>query len=231
MDKILPIGLVFSAGLVIGYVIEKKNRAKLLGKLGLKDQRGFDEEEAKKMIAAVTPYFAFKGIDRFYDIGGFLKYPEVFHVAIQAFVEHYKDMEIDSICGVDARGFVLGPPIALALNKPFFMIRKEGKLPNSIVGREYGKEYEGRDKLCISKGAISKGDKIVLLDDLVATGGTVIASLELIEKLGGVCVEMACVIELKKLGARARIASEGWNNLDIFSLVEEDMLHLDGLQM
>mmetsp|Transcript_9723 Transcript_9723/g.21166 ORF Transcript_9723/g.21166 Transcript_9723/m.21166 type:complete len:141 (-) Transcript_9723:13-435(-) len=140
-------------------------------------------------------------------------------------------MEIDSICGVDARGFVLGPPIALALNKPFFMIRKEGKLPNSIVGREYGKEYEGRDKLCISKGAISKGDKIVLLDDLVATGGTVIASLELIEKLGGVCVEMACVIELKKLGARARIASEGWNNLDIFSLVEEDMLHLDGLQM
>ena len=181
-------------------------------------------------IASVTPYFPFKGIERFYDIGGFLKDPEAFQLAIDVFVERYRGLNIDSICGFDARGLVLGPPIALALGKPFFMLRKKGKMPNSISGTEYSKEYAGNDILTIPRGSVNEGDRVLLVDDLVATGGTLCAGIELVKKLGGVCVECASVVEIKFLNARKKLDDSGHAEVPIWALMDETILTLDGLK-
>lgn len=183
-----------------------------------------------RRIASVTPYFPFKGIERFYDIGGFLKDPEAFQLAIDVFAERYRNIEIDSICGLDARGFVLGPPIALALKKPFFMLRKKGKMPNSVAGKEYTKEYAGNDVLTIPRGSVKKGDRVLLIDDLVATGGTLCAGIELVKKLGGIPVECATVVEIKFLNARKKFNDEGHEDVPIWALMDESILTLDGLK-
>jgi len=126
-------------------------------------------------IASVIPYYAFHGIDRFYDISGMTHDPEAFQLCIDVFVKRYSNLDITSIAGIDARGFVLGPPIALALRKPFIMLRKKGKLPNSVCGSPYLKEYQSNDngtgdELCISRTAVRAGDRVLVIDDLVATG-------------------------------------------------------------
>ena len=112
---------------------------------------------------------------RFYDISGMTQDPAAFQLCIDIFVKRYSGMAIDAIAGLDARGFVLGPPIALALKLPFIMIRKKGKLPNAVTGEEYRKEYQGAnasggDELCISRTAIKEGARVLVIDDLVATG-------------------------------------------------------------
>ena len=252
-----------------------------------------------KRIASVTPYFPFKGIPKFYDIGGFLKDPEAFALVVEVLVERYKNENITSICGLDARGFVLGPPLALALNcveinqcaectdnsslshfsvitrpcwlrravrnrhrhaieqashrwrgdrredsartrrkilistqalkKPFFMLRKKGKMPNTVTGEAYAKEYAGNDALSIPRGAVSKGDKVLVIDDLVATGGTLLAAIELIKKFDGTIVECACVVELKFLDARGAFDKKGHGDVPIWAMMSEDILTLDGL--
>ena len=182
-----------------------------------------------KRIASVTPYFPFKGIPRFYDIGGFLKNPAEFQLAIDAFVERYASMDIDAIAGFDARGFILGPPVALALKKPFIMLRKEGKMPNAITGAKYSKEYAGNDSLSIPRGSISEGDRVLLIDDLVATGGTLVAGIDLVKQMGGVPVEAACVVELKFLNAKKKFAENGHSDVPIWALMDENILTLDGL--
>lgn len=128
-----------------------------------------------KQIAAVIPYYPFHGVDRFYDISGMTHNPDVFQLCIDVFVRRYANMNVDAVAGLDARGFVLGPPIALALKKPFIMVRKQGKLPNAVSGREYRKEYvgdnaTGGDELCVSRTAITPGARVLVIDDLVATG-------------------------------------------------------------
>ena len=131
-----------------------------------------DGPEARA-IAAVIPYYPFHGVDRFYDISGMTHNPEIFQQVIDIFVKRYIPMGFDKIAGLDARGFILGPPIALALKKPFIMIRKAGKLPNAISGSTYTKEYSaatGSDELCMSRTAIKPGDRVLVLDDLIATG-------------------------------------------------------------
>ena len=185
--------------------------------------------EVANRIASVTPYFPFKGIPKFYDIGGFLKDPEAFQMAIDVFVERYRDQNIDSIAGFDARGFILGPPIALALKKPFIMLRKKGKMPNAITGSEYSKEYAGNDALSIPRGSINKGDRVLLIDDLVATGGTLIAGIELVKGMGGIPVEAACVVELKFLDARKKFEDNNHSDVPIWALMDEEILTLDGL--
>lgn len=183
-----------------------------------------------KRIAAVTPYFPFKGIDRFYDIGGFLKDPEAFQLVVDVFVERYRKKGIDCVVGIDARGFVLGPPIALALKVPFVMLRKKGKMPNSITGKEYSKEYKGNDSLSIPRGAFNKDDNILLIDDLVATGGTLVAGIDLVKGLGGKVVECACVVEIKALNAEAKFKENGHSDVPIWALMDESILTLDGLK-
>ena len=97
-----------------------------------------DGPEAQR-IASVIPYFPFKGIDRFYDISGLCSNPTEFQLVIDIFTQRYRELEFDAIIGLDARGFILGPPVALALQKPFVMVRKTGKLPNARSGGEYCK--------------------------------------------------------------------------------------------
>jgi adenine phosphoribosyltransferase len=101
--------------------------------------------------------------------------PEIFQLCIDVFVNRYSKLDIDFIAGLDARGFVLGPPIALALKKPFVMVRKSGKLPNCVSGQEYFKEYKEDnqvkgDELCVSRTVPTLGKRALLIDDLIATG-------------------------------------------------------------
>ena len=103
----------------------------------------------------------------------------------------------DVIAGLDARGFILGPPIALALKKPFIMMRKKGKMPNSVQSDAYQTEYGGREGMTVQRDKIKKGDRVLVIDDLVATGGTLSSAISLVHMLGGNVVECACVVELK----------------------------------
>ena len=125
-------------------------------------------------IAAVIPYYPFHGVPRFYDISGMTHNPEIFQLCIDVFVRRYAQLGVDCIAGLDARGFILGPPIALALKKPFVMIRKFGKLPNAITGSQYYKEYEGAnsaggDELCISRTAIKAGARVLVIGKIFFT--------------------------------------------------------------
>jgi len=129
---------------------------------------------AKSLLLSYIPHTS-PGVPRFYDISGMTQNPAAFQLCIDIFVKRYAGLAVDAIAGLDARGFVLGPPIALALKLPFIMIRKKGKLPNAVTGEEYRKEYEGAnanggDELCISRTAIKDGARVLVIDDLVATG-------------------------------------------------------------
>ena len=126
----------------------------------------------------------------------------------------------------------VGPPIALALSKPFVMIRKRGKLPNSITGAEYFKEYQsenpgGGEELAVSRTAIKPGYRVLVIDDLVATGGTLIAACDLLTSASAVVVECACVVELKALQGYKRLASVH-PDIKVWSLISEEILTLKG---
>jgi adenine phosphoribosyltransferase len=158
--------------------------------------------------------------------------PEAFQLCIDIFVQRYRDMDIDFVAGLDARGFVLGPPIALALKKPFVMIRKKGKLPNAVTGSEYFKEYKegGRvagDELCMSRAATAPGQRALVIDDLVATGGTLIAACDLLTSVQVTVVECACMVELKALGGYERLRAK-YPEMKVWGLISEDVLTLAG---
>lgn len=196
-----------------------------------KEEYQQDGPEAKK-IASVIPYYPFHGVPRFYDISGMTHNPEIFQMCMDIFIKRYAGMEVDAIAGLDARGFVLGPPIALALKKPFIMIRKKGKLPNAVTGAEYRKEYSGDnatggDELCISRTAIKPGNKVLVIDDLVATGGTLIAACDLLTSVGAEVIECACMVELKALGGYKKL-QEKHKTIKVWGLISEDVLTLEG---
>ncbi|KAL7535021.1 hypothetical protein ACHAWF_005026 [Thalassiosira exigua] len=195
-----------------------------------------DGEEARE-IAKTLPYFPFKGIPKFYDIGGFLEKPEVFQQIVDIFVERYAEIGIDSIAGLDARGFILGPPIALALKKPFLMMRKAGKMPNAVHSEEYNTEYGKRSGLTVQKDKIKKGDRVLIIDDLVATGGTLSSAINLVHMLEGEVVECACVVEIKMfidpsedsgLPSRTKLfASQKIDHVPVWGLISEDVLTVE----
>jgi adenine phosphoribosyltransferase len=198
-----------------------------------------DGDEARE-IAKHLPYYPFKGISKFYDIGGFLAKPDIFQEIVDIFVARYSgggDHAIDSIAGLDARGFVLGPPIALALRVPFIMIRKEGKMPNTISSSEYDTEYGKRSGLTVQRDRIKKGDRVLIIDDLVATGGTLSSAITLVHALGGYVVECACVVELKMfidppegsgLPSRKKLfESRGISHVPVWGLISEDVLTVE----
>ncbi len=159
------------------------------------------------------PDFPKEGI-LFKDITPLLKDKEVFKKAIDTMANNYNNIEIDYVVGIEARGFIIGTPLAYALNKGFIPIRKPGKLPYEKISASYDLEY-GSNELEIHTDAISEGDNILLVDDLLATGGTTKASVDLIEKLGGNIVSIAFLLELVELNGREEI-----EDYDIYTLLQ-----------
>jgi adenine phosphoribosyltransferase len=151
---------------------------------------------------------------RFKDITTLLKDGQAYQAAIDTMVEGLQEKEIDLIVGPEARGFVVGAPLAYKLGVGFVPVRKPGKLPAETIEESYGLEY-GKDSLAIHKDAIQPGQKVLIADDLLATGGTIGATLGLVEKLGAEVVGAAFFIELTYLNGRDKL-----KGLDIFSLVQ-----------
>ncbi len=158
------------------------------------------------------PDFPKKGII-FRDITTLLKDPEALKETMNRLALHYKDEKIDRIVGIESRGFIFGTPLALELGCGFILIRKPGKLPAEVVSQEYELEY-GTDKLEIHKDAIETGERVLIVDDLLATGGTAEAACSLVEKVGGEIAGCAFVIELDFLEGRKKLTGR-----DIFSIV------------
>lgn len=168
-------------------------------------------EELKALIRDV-PDFPIPGI-LFKDITTLLKEPDGLAQVVHLLVDQYRDQEVDLVAGIESRGFMFGTPLALELKAGFIPVRKPGKLPAETIAREYSLEY-GTNRLELHRDAVKPGQRVVLIDDLLATGGTAKASAELIEELGGVIVGIAFVVELAFLEGRK--ALEGY---EIFSLL------------
>ncbi len=131
-----------------------------------------------------------------------------FHAAVDAMVEHYRPADIDLVAGIEARGFILGGAVAHQLGKGFVPIRKKGKLPWKTIGQEYVLEY-GIDIIEMHEDAIRPGQKVLIVDDLIATGGTAEAAALLIKRSGGISNAACFVIELPSLGGRAILEAMG----------------------
>ncbi len=160
------------------------------------------------------PDFPEKGVV-FKDITPLLGDAAVFRAVIDVFVEEYRDRNIDMIAGIDARGFILGSALAYQLGVGFVPIRKSGKLPYKTYEANYQLEYGSGSTLAIHQDAFSKGSRIVICDDVIATGGTLAATINLVEKLGADLVGIAVLIELAFLNGREKFIHE-----NIFSLIE-----------
>ncbi|MEM8560593.1 MAG: adenine phosphoribosyltransferase [Pseudomonadota bacterium] len=153
------------------------------------------------------PDFPRKGV-MFRDITSLIEDPLGLRLCVDDFVRYYRDTEVDLIVGVDSRGFIFGGVLAYLLQKGFVPVRKEGKLPDEVVSQQYTLEY-GEGVLEIHKNAIQSNRKILIIDDLVATGGTAIAAIELVRKLGGEVVGFAAVVNLPDLGGARLIEEAG----------------------
>jgi len=167
--------------------------------------------ELKSRIRDV-PDFPKPGII-FKDITPLLQDPEALRESIDGMSRHLREREFDLIVGMESRGFIFGTATAYALNKGFVPVRKPGKLPAETVSQTYELEY-GTDSIEIHKDAVKEGQRVVVLDDLLATGGTANATVKLVKRLGGKVVEAAFVIELTFLNGRKRL-----DGLDVFSLI------------
>lgn len=165
-----------------------------------------------KNYIRVIPDFPQPGI-RFKDITTLLKNPTAYQAAIDELKAMVKHLEIDLIAGPEARGFVVGAPLALALGVGFVPIRKSGKLPGETVEAAYDLEY-GKDRLAVHKDAIEPGQKVLIADDLLATGGTIATTINLINQLGGQVIGAAFLIELSYLDGRSKLG-----DIEVSSLV------------
>jgi adenine phosphoribosyltransferase len=171
-------------------------------------------DELKKLIREV-PDYPKPGI-LFYDLTTLLKDKKGFHLLIDRLCERYSGHHIDIVVGIEARGFIFAPALAYSLGAGFVPIRKPKKLPAKTTGISYALEY-GTDTLEIHADAVEKGQRVLLCDDLLATGGTAAAAVQLLRNLGGIVDGAAFAVELTFLKGRSRLA-----NLDVFSLMQYD---------
>lgn len=168
------------------------------------------KESIKTIIDYPLPGIVFR------DITSLIENGEAFAATMELFKERYQSLHIDKIVGTEARGFIFGAPLAAALGAGFVPVRKPGKLPRDTIQESYDLEY-GSDVLQIHKDAIKEGERVLLMDDLLATGGTAEASVKLVERLGGVMVEAAFVIELPDLKGADKLKAM---SVPIHSLIE-----------
>lgn len=166
-----------------------------------------------KQYITIVPDWPQKGI-LFKDITTLMDNGDAFRYATDQIVEYGREKEIDLVVGPEARGFIIGCPVAYALGVGFAPVRKEGKLPRETIKATYGKEY-GKDALTIHKDAITRGQRVLITDDLLATGGTIEATIELVEQLGGIVAGIAFLIELSYLDGRKKL-----DDYDILSLMK-----------
>jgi adenine phosphoribosyltransferase len=171
--------------------------------------------EALKALVRTVPDFPKPGI-LFYDITTLLKDKTGFAQLIDALAAHYIEQKIDLVLGIEARGFIFGPALAYRLNAGFVPVRKPGKLPAAVDRVTYDLEY-GSDTLEMHQGAIKPGQRVVLVDDLLATGGTMEATIKLVKQQGGVITGLAFAIELDFLKGRQRFPE-----YDVLSLLHYD---------
>ena len=167
--------------------------------------------DLKQKIRTI-PDFPKQGI-LFRDITTLLSDAEALNETIERFAEHYKNEKIDVVAGVESRGFIIGAPLAIRMGLGFIPIRKAGKLPGPTHGVDYDLEY-GKDRVEVHQDAIPEGSRVLLVDDLIATGGTIEGSTKLVKKVGGLIVGYAFVIELTDLKGRERLQEP------VFSLIE-----------
>ncbi len=159
------------------------------------------------------PDFPVEGI-LFRDITPLMQEPKAFRYVIDRMAEHYEGQGVDAILGIEARGFLIGAPLAYRLGTPFVPVRKEGRLPYETRSVKYALEY-GQNVVEVHTDAVSEGQRAIILDDLLATGGTMAAGAELVESMGGEVAGLAAVIELIDLDGRERLSGYG-----VFSLVQ-----------
>ncbi|CAL5440201.1 unnamed protein product [Camellia sinensis] len=161
----------------------------------------------------VVPHFPKRGI-MFQDITTLLLNHKAFKDTVDIFVDRYRDMDISVVAGIEARGFMFGPSIALAIGAKFVPLRKPRKLPGEVISEDYVLEY-GTDCLEMHVGAVKPGERAVVIDDIVATGGTLSAAIRLLERIGAEVVECACVVGLPEVEGQHRL-----NGKPLYILVE-----------
>ena len=161
-----------------------------------------DVIDLKKHIRSI-PDFPKPGI-LFYDISTLLAHPKAWHATIERLADALRPYKPDTLAGIESRGFLLAAPLAVALGTGFVMLRKQGKLPGTTVRHTYALEY-GTDTIEIQQDAIKKGTRVALVDDLLATGGTMAAAVTLLESVGAVVPAAACIIELTFLEGRKKL--------------------------
>ncbi|PVZ68947.1 adenine phosphoribosyltransferase [Pelagibaculum spongiae] len=152
----------------------------------------------------------------FRDITTILQRPDTFRKVINAFLERYGNQEIDVVACIEARGFILGAPLAHQLGVSMIPVRKEGKLPWRTVSRSYDLEY-GSAVIEVHEDSFSEGQRVLVVDDLIATGGTMLAACQLVEELGATVVEAASIIDLPELGGSAKLRD---NNYAVYTLCD-----------
>ena len=168
----------------------------------------------KSKIRTIENY-PIKGV-MFRDITALLKDPEGLRDSINKLVDRYKDLNIDKIAAIESRGFIIAAPLAYLLNVGLVLIRKPGKLPAETIDQDYKLEY-GTDRIEVHLDAINKGEKVLIVDDLIATGGTAEATVRLVQKMKGDIVECCFIIDLPDIGGRARLEDLGQK---VFTLCE-----------
>ena len=173
-----------------------------------------DAVDLKSLIRTI-PDFPRPGV-QFRDITTLLKRADALRAVVERLAARYRDASIDKVAVIESRGFMIGAPVALELDAGLVPIRKKGKLPGDSFGQDYALEY-GTDRLEMHRDAIARGERVLLVDDLIATGGTADAALELIGIAGGTIAGCAFVIDLPDLGGRARLERRG---VAVFALCE-----------
>lgn len=173
-----------------------------------------------KSVIRTVPDWPQSGVN-FRDITPVLQNSSAFRKLIDSFVHRYQDMNLDAIAAIDARGFIIGAPVAYELGCSFVPVRKKGKLPFKTISETYTLEY-GESTVELHSDAFREGDRILVMDDLIATGGTMLAAAKLIQRSGGQVVETAAIIDLPELGGSQKIRDEGHGVFAVCSFLESD---------
>ena len=173
-----------------------------------------------KSVIRTVPDWPQPGVN-FRDITPLLQNSAAFRKLIDSFVHRYQEMDLDAIAAIDARGFIVGAPLAYELGCSFVPVRKKGKLPFRTISETYTLEY-GEAEVELHSDAFQQGDRILIVDDLVATGGTMLAAAKLITRSGGQVVETATIVDLPDLGGSRRIQEAGYSVFAVCSFTEDE---------